>query len=247
MKVLILAGGYGTRLAAIAKNTAKPLLKVGNKSIIDHTLDHLEKLSPKEVIVVTNDKFFKDFERWAAVHPLAKRFKIRVVNDGTKTNEERLGSIGDINFVINNVNLDDDLLVVGGDNIFDFNIDAYVAVAQKRAGQVTVGVYDIKKKEEATIFGVLELNKDKKVVSFEEKPAQPKSSLISMCLYYLPKKTLGLIGDYLVQSGKSDRAGDYIIWLIKKAEVYGFEFSGRWFDIGSIESYNEAQQAYANK
>jgi glucose-1-phosphate thymidylyltransferase len=245
MKALILAAGYGTRLRAIAKNKAKALLKVGGQSIIDHILDHLRSLAQlNEVMVVTNAKYFVDFSHWAEIHSASESFKITVVNDRTTSNEDRLGSIGDIDYVLRYLSVDDDLLVVGGDNLFNFDIDAFAAFASQKSDHVSMGVFDIRDKSQAGKFGVVELGQDKRIISFEEKPRKPKSSLIAMCFYYFPKKSLGLIEKYLVQSGKSDRSGDYIIWLMGRSEVYGYEFSGKWFDIGSVESYNEAQCAF---
>ncbi|HLF18109.1 MAG TPA: nucleotidyltransferase family protein [Candidatus Omnitrophota bacterium] len=245
MKVLILAAGYGTRLYSLVKDTAKTLLDINGKPIIDHIVEHLRDLPDiKEILVITNDKFYQQIKRWSQGYS-SQDVKVTVINDGTKSNEDRLGSIGDINFVLKNMKVADDLLVIGGDNLFNFNLDQFARFAQSRPKDVTIGVFDIKDKSQANKFGVVELGKDGKVASFEEKPAKPKSSLIAMCFYYLPKKTLGLIADYLVQSGKSDRAGDYVIWLKSTHDVYGFQFSGKWYDIGSIESYHEAQQAFS--
>ena len=247
MKVLILAAGYGTRLYPLVKDTAKALLDISGKPIIDHIVEHLGVLSDiEEILVVTNNKFYRQIQSWSQ-RTVSRGVKVSVVNDGTQSNEDRLGSIGDINFVLKHADVIGDLLVIGGDNLFNFNIDQFVRFAQSKTKDVTIGVFDIKDKSQANKFGVVELGKDGRVVSFEEKPAQPKSSLIAMCFYYLPKKTLGLIADYLVQSGKSDRAGDYIIWLKSNHDVYGFQFSGKWYDIGSIESYHEAQQAFSSK
>lgn len=248
MKLLILAAGYGTRLYPLVQNTAKALLKVGEKPIIDHILDHVADLPGlNEVIVVTNAKFHQDFKRWAKEKKKSVPYAVSVVNDQTTSNEDRLGSIGDIDYVLKNTTVGDDLLVVGGDNLFNFNIDEFVAVARSKKNSVTIGVYDIKDRSQAHQFGIVELASNGRIATFEEKPAKPKSSLVAMCLYFFPKKTLGLIRDYLIQSGKSDRAGDYIIWLLKNHDVYGFNFTGKWFDIGSVESYKEAQQAFANQ
>jgi len=245
VKLLILAAGYGTRLADIAKDTSKAMLKIGQKSIIEHILDHVNSLSQlNELLVVTNNKYFSDYQNWADKIRESLPFDVSIINDKTTSNEDRLGSIGDIDYVLKHVEINDDLLVVGGDNLFNFNIDEFVAVSESKKENVTIGLFDINDMSQATKFGIVELGNDGLIASFEEKPQNPRSSLVAMCLYYLPKKTLGFIGEYLVQSGKSDRAGDYIIWLLKNYDVYGFNFKGKWFDIGSIESYNEAQEAF---
>ncbi|MFH1359924.1 MAG: nucleotidyltransferase family protein [Candidatus Omnitrophota bacterium] len=241
MKVLILAGGYGTRLYPLITDTAKALLKVKNKPIIDYLLDKIADLPElDEVIVVTNDKFYQDFCVWAKQHTNLP-CRIDIINDQTKTNEDRLGSIGDIRYVLKEKKIRDHLMVVGGDNIFDFNIDVYVEFAKMNVPRVTVGLFDIQNIKEAHKFGVVELNQDKKVISFEEKPKRPKSSLIAMCLYYFPQESLDLIERYLKESKKSDAAGGYIQWLRTQEDVYGFVFDGKWYDIGSIEAYHEAQ------
>ncbi len=244
MKVLILAAGYGTRLKELGENTPKALLPISGKPLINFILKTIEKLPGlNEVFVVTNDKFAGHFEKWSKEQKWLP-YKITVVNDGTKTPETRLGSIGDIDFVLKQKKVQDDLLVVGGDNLFDFNIEEYIRFASKKNDCVSLGLYDIKDLSEAKLFGVVALDGSGKVTSFEEKPQQPKSTLIAMCFYYLPKSTLGLVADYLKDVGKSDTAGDYIRWLHKKTHVYGFQFSGKWYDIGSIEAYHEAQKAF---
>ena len=244
MKVLILAAGYGTRLYPLVKDTPKALLEINNKSLLDYIFDRIKNIEGlNEVFLVTNDKFASAFEQWSK-HQKSISCPITIVNDGTKTPEDRLGSIGDIDFVLKHAKVGDDLLVIGSDNIFDFNIDDYVRFARERAPSITVGLYDIGDKSGATQFGVVELGEGGKIASFEEKPEHPKSSLVAMCFYYLPARSLGLIGEYLSQSQKSDKAGDYISWLCGKNNVYGFNFAGKWYDIGSIEAYKEAQEKF---
>ncbi len=246
MKILILAGGYGTRLYPLIKDEPKALLRVNDQALIDYVMN---KLSPLEnlnqVMVVTNQKFVGHFEKWKETH---KDFpaEIVIVNDGTQTPDDRLGSIGDINFVLENVDVDDDLAVIGSDNLFDEGLEGFVKLSQSKSPQVTMGVYDLGGMEEASKYGVVALDDDQKIDSFEEKPESPKSSLIAMCLYYFPKESLGLIDQYLKETGTSDTAGDYIKWLCRNNSVYGFKFTGKWYDIGSIESYEKAQKDFGN-
>ena len=244
MKVLILAAGYGTRLYPLIKDTPKALLPINNKPLVNYILDRIGSISGlKEVILVTNAKFYSSFQQWAReqsgfVCPIA------VINDRTQAPEDRLGSIGDIDFVLRQTKVDDDLLVVGSDNLFDYNVEDYVSFAQQKSPSVTVGLYDVRNLQEAKKYGVAAVGRDSKIISFEEKPDRPRSSLVAMCFYFMPKGSLGLIGQYLSESDKSDKAGDYICWLHRKNRVYGFQFTGRWYDIGSIEAYKEAQMNF---
>ncbi len=247
MKILILAAGYGTRLYPLIKDTPKSLLPIHGKPLINFILDKVQDLKGwDEIIVVTNNKFFNHFQEWAKKQPRLAN-KIRVVNDETNSPEDRLGSVGDIEFVLKKEKIKDDLLVVGGDNLFDYELETYLSFAQKKSPFATIGVFDIKNIEEAKKFGVVTLNREQKVTAFEEKPSTPKSSLIAMCFYYFPKESLNFLAQYIQLFKKADKAGDYIHWLSQQTNVYGFQFEGKWYDIGSIESYQEAQKAFSVK
>lgn len=247
MKVLILAAGYGTRLYPLIKNTAKPLLPVAGRPLIDYLLDEIRDVPDlKEVLVVTNKKFCADFETWAG-EKKNPHVGIRVINDGTTSPEDRLGAVGDIHFVLKNNPVSDDLLVIGGDNLFDFDLAAYIRFAQENRPAVTIGVYDIGDLKDARKFGVVNVDDKGKVVAFTEKPDNPTSSLIAMCFYYFPQASLPLLSDYIQQSNKTDKAGDYIHWLTERSTVFGFQFKGKWYDIGSIETYQEAQERFKKK
>jgi len=246
MKALILAAGYGTRLASVIKDIPKPLIAVGNRPLIDYVVDRLLYIkSLSEIVVVSNNKFTPHFQQWAASSG-QKKCPIRIVNDGTNTPQERLGSVGDIRFVWQKENSLQDWLIVGGDNLFDGDLPRFIDFAISKSPAVTIGVYDIKESQAAAKFGVLALDANQRVISFQEKPKNPVSSLITMCLYYFPKETLGYIGEYLSESKAADAAGSYIQWLSNKKNVYGFQFFGKWYDIGSIESLEEAR-AHFNK
>ncbi len=242
MKVLILAAGYGTRLAAVAKDMPKPLIPINGRPLIDYVVDKIAKIPGlSEVVVVSNNKFTGHFQQWGKTR---QDVRVRVVNDGTNTPEERLGSVGDINFVWVREAVLDDWLIVGGDNLFDQDLGVFMLTAVAKAPAITIGVYDIKDIAGATKFGVVGLDANNKVVEFQEKPAQPVSSLITMCLYYFPKVTLAYLPEYLSQSKALDAAGSYIQWLSQKKTVYGFNFQGKWYDIGSVQDLEEAQKNF---
>ena len=146
-----------------------------------------------------------------------------------------------MNYVWSKEKLADDWLIIGGDNLFDQGLDAFMSFAVSKAPSVTIGLYDIGDIKAAVKFGVCSLDKNGKVTSFQEKPEHPATSKIAMCLYYFPKETLGYIEEYRKESNTLDAAGSYIKWLSEKKNVYGFQFSGKWYDIGSIESLEEAR------
>jgi len=242
MKALILAAGYGTRLASVAKDTPKPLIPVGERPLLDYVVDKLQSIkSLTEIVVVSNNKFTSHFQQWASTR---KGVHIRVVNDGTNTPEERLGSVGDIRYVWQREASLDDWLIIGGDNLFDQDLSFFMEFAINKGSAITIGVYDIKDIEAASKFGVVGLDQAKKVNCFQEKPKEPVSSLVAMCVYYFPKQTLVYLEEYLSVSKAVDAAGSYIQWLSEKKNVYGFQFSGKWYDIGSIESLEEARAHY---
>lgn len=242
MKVLILAAGYGTRLASVAKDTPKPLIPINGRPLIDHILFALKGLHElTEVVVVSNNKFYSQFSAWAQTHT---DVNLRILNDGTNVPEERLGSVGTINFAWGKEEVLSDWLVIGGDNLFDQNLKDFMGFAQAKSPAVTIGAYDIHDKQAANKFGVISLNNDAKVVSFEEKPVNPRSSLITMCLYYFPKSSIGYMKEYVALSKALDAAGSYIKWLAENKDVYGFKFTGKWYDIGSVEALQEAQKNF---
>lgn len=245
MKTLILAAGYGTRLYPLTKNKPKPLLPVAKKPIIDYILDKLNEVSElKAIIVISNNKFFSKFKTWAkATEKKFNKFSIKILNDGSNTPEDRLGAIGDIIFSLKKEKIKEDILIVGGDNIFDFNLKNFVLFAKQKRPQVSIGLYDIEDIKKASRFGIVRINKSKRLVSFEEKPRSPKSSLVAICLYYFPKESLRYIFDYIEDKQNTDAPGQYIRWLYKKRSVYGFAFKGIWHDIGHLDYYNRIKDS----
>ncbi len=241
IRVLLLAAGYATRLYPLTENTPKPLLKVGEKTIINHILSKLEKVEDvKEVYVVTNDKFYSTFTDWNK--SLRSPFKLKVLNDGTKSNEDRLGAVGDIHFVVEQENIKDDLLVIAGDNLFGFSLLDFVSFFQNKNSSV-VAFHDLKDKQKVKGKYGVGIMRGSKVVDFEEKPMEPKSSLASTACYLFKKHDLLHI-ENLVKTGKVDAPGNLVKHLAEKSEVHGFVFDEHWFDVGTFESLEEAQKVY---
>ena len=242
MKVLILAAGYATRLYPLTLNKPKPLLEVGGMPIVDHILRIVE--GSKEltgVLVVTNNKFHKNFNEWKDgvkfPHP------IEVINDGTLSNDDRLGAIGDMNLALQKANIDEDLMVIAGDNLFDFELDGFVKFAKSHDG-ATVGLCDVRERELAKKYGIVKLDDKGKVTLFVEKPADPPSMLAAMCIYYFSKENLHLISDYIATGKKQDAPGNLMAWLAGEGRLYGFKIDGRWFDIGDKASLEKAEKEF---
>lgn len=241
MIVLILAAGYATRLYPLTLNTPKPLLKIGKKSILEHILEKVSHVPDvKKCFIVTNQKFFNAFKE-------VSKFGIKVVNDETTSNENRLGAIRDIEFVIKRYNIQDELLVIGGDNLFEFSLKDFVDFAKVHKTDASLALFDIKNKEKAKQYGVVHIDSSKRVIAFEEKPQRPESTLIATCIYYFPSEKLGLISDYIASGQRVDAPGNYIKWLSENHKVYGFVFKEDWYDIGDIKSLRAADRKYKEK
>ncbi|MEI8011742.1 MAG: nucleotidyltransferase family protein [Candidatus Omnitrophota bacterium] len=243
---MILAGGYGTRLYPVVKDIPKALLEVCGKTLIDHVLEKFQGVAElDEACVVTNDKFADMLQGWAD-QKAGLPFSVRVINDGTRSPQERLGAIGDILFVFDQEQAPVDWLVAGSDNLFDAGVSDFIRRAKAQSAHASVGVYDIRDRKAASMYGVLDLAPDGKIVSLEEKPKDPRTSLISMCLYYFPQKMQVMIRQYVQETGATDTTGGFLQWLYQKSSVYGFKFDGKWYDIGSLESFEHAQKSYRN-
>jgi len=244
VKALILAAGYATRLYPLTKEYPKPLLEVKGKAIIDYIIDKLEAVSAiDEIFVVTNHKFAGVFRAWLKAKKPQK--KITLVDDLTRDNRDRLGAIGDINFAVEDQGIDEDLLVLGGDNLFSGDLEQFLIFARKQAPAASMGVYRLRRKKEASRYGVVKLDRRKRIVGLAEKPRSPQSALVAMCLYYLPASSLRLIQEYMRVKRKTDTTGGYISWLKNRVAVYGYVFGGTWFDIGDFKYLNAAKEKFA--
>ncbi|MEI6631374.1 MAG: nucleotidyltransferase family protein [bacterium] len=244
MKALILAAGYATRLYPLTKEYPKPLLKVKDKPIIDYIVEKLDRIARiDEIIVITNSKFISSFRKWKLGSSARKR--LTLIDDLTRDEKSRRGAIGDLYFAVNKKRVKDDLLVIGGDNIFDGNLDRFLFFSRSKAGSPVIGAYDIKDIRQAKNYGVIKLDKQSRVLDFKEKPKKPKTALVAMCLYYFPKEKLGLVKEYMKNKKKeNDATGLYIDWLRRRVQVFGFVFKGRWYDIGNHRFYHQAKEAF---
>lgn len=246
MKAIILAAGYATRLYPLTMNTPKPLLTVGKKKMVEHIIHKLEEMeSLDEIHIVTNDKFYNNFVEWRRDFP--STINIFVHNDGTKTNEDRLGAIGDVHYVIENGKIDDDVIIVGGDNLFDFSLMGMYSLFNAKKGPV-VAARDLGDPAKlAKKFGTMEIDGSNKVISFEEKPEKPKSSLAATCVYMYTKDDVQELENHIKNVGMPDNTGDFVKHLMTVKDVFAYPFEEHWYDIGSHEQLEEANQLFKNR
>ena len=268
MKVLILAAGYGTRLYPLTKQKPKALLLVKDKPILEYILDKLPLPAAgrqEEIFIISNKKFFPQFQEWFKKWTSPQKDKIKLLHNDSTSPENRLGAVKDIDFVIQKKKIKDDLLVIGADNLFSFSLQPFLKFAQKKKPANSIVAYKIKDEKSLKKFGVIELNRQNKIIDFQEKPrlrqgfplrqgfggqvggqaSSPKRCLISTCIYFFPAAKTHLINQYLKQGKNSaDRSGTYIRWLVQNDGVYGFIARGRWLDIGSIDEYSFVSHAF---
>ncbi len=244
MKAVILAAGYATRLYPLTQDTPKCLLRVGSGTILDSLCRKLESV-PKidEILIVTNAKFFGQLDAWKDRSHL--RCPVRVLNDGTTSNQTRLGAIGDFDFLIRECRLRTDVLMLASDNIFESGLEAFVEFCETKQSSISVGLYDIGDPQRASRkFGVLEMDATGKITGMEEKPQHPRSSLIGMGIYFFPRNMLRTVAEYLGQKEAQDAPGYYLQWLYRRVPIFGFLFKGLWYDIGDLKALEEARKLF---
>ena len=229
MKALILAAGYATRLRPLTDSIAKPLLPVGGRPMVDWILDRIGETSADEIHLVTNARFAPDFERWAADKD------VLIHNDGTTSNDDRLGAIGDIDFV----GIDDDLLVIASDNLFDYSLADYEAYWRGKGGSC-IAVHDVGDVELAKKYGIVDVDEDDRVTNFVEKPENPPTTLCATATYLYGRDDVARVKTYLAEGNPPDQPGNYVAWLHERAPVYAYRFPGEWYDIGDHAQLLEA-------
>lgn len=240
MKCLILAAGYATRLYPLTENYPKPLLVVGEKTILDWLVDDIDTLGlVDEYIVISNHKYAEHFEKWAK----GKQQKITVVDDGTSTNETRLGAVKDIQFAIDKLNLDDDMLVIAGDNVLDFSLTKFIKYALEKKTTCVMRYFeeDVNRLRKT---GVAAVDEDDRVISLEEKPAVPKSNWGTPPFYFYTRKDASFVREGIEAGCGTDAPGSYIAWLSTKVPVHSMLMPGSRYDIGTMESYKKVQETY---
>jgi glucose-1-phosphate thymidylyltransferase len=246
MDVIILAAGYATRLYPLTLDKAKPLIEVAGKPMIEWVLDNLANVPGLGTIyVVTNDKFASDFQAWADRYQLRQsQLAFKIINDGSKSDADKLGAIGDINFVITRENLSkSDLLIVAGDNLFSESLAGFVEYAKKT--EATVAVYDVGDLEKIKKYSNITIDSDGVIMRFEEKPEKPQNTLAAIALYYYSREIIPLVTTYLAAGSNPDQPGRFVQWLYTRKPVKTFLIKGKWLDIGSKETVEEANGIFA--
>jgi glucose-1-phosphate thymidylyltransferase len=229
LKALILAAGYATRLRPLTDTVPKQLLPVGGRPMVDWILDKVRETDCDEIHLVTNHRFAAAFERWAPDD-------VRIHDDGTTSNEDRLGAVGDIDFV----GIDDDLLAIAGDNLFQFSLRDYEEFWRTKNGGSCVAVHDVGDRELAKKYGVIDVGPDDRITSFVEKPSDPASTFIATATYIFSRAHVGLVSTYLTDGNPPDQPGNFVAWLQARERVYAYRFPGEWWDIGDHAQLLEA-------
>lgn len=240
MKCLILAAGYATRLYPLTENFPKPLLAVGEKTILDWLVDDIDTSNAvDEYIVISNHKYATHFEDWARTKPQ----NITVVDDGTSTNESRLGAVMDIRFAIEKLSLDCDMLVIAGDNVLDFSLTEFISYAKAKRASCIMRYYEPDGKK-LLKCGVVTVDGNDKILSMTEKSPTPATHWCCPPFYYYTKADARLVQRGIDAGCGTDAPGSYIAWLCKQTDVYAMEMPGKRYDIGNLESYEKVKSEY---
>ncbi|HEX2036156.1 MAG TPA: nucleotidyltransferase family protein [Chloroflexota bacterium] len=232
MKAIVLAAGYATRLRPLTDTIAKPLLPLADQPLIDYVCDKIDQVEEVDGLhLVTNARFAADFRRWSETR--RGRLTPVVHDDGTTSNDDRLGAIGDLRFTIEHGGLaGHDLLVAAGDNLFDFSLADYTAFWRSKGDGSCIALYECPDPRLVSQYSVVELGENDRVVSFVEKPREPKSNLVGIATYLYAADHAALIPTYLKEGNSPDAPGNLVAWLHRRVPVYGYRFKGEWVDIG---------------
>lgn len=240
MKCMILAAGYATRLYPLTENFPKPLLTVGDRTILDWLIDDIDTLSAvDEYVVISNHRFAAHFEAWAK----QKTQKITVVDDGTSTNDTRLGAVKDIQFAIEALGIDDDMLVIAGDNLLDFSLTTFIRYAKAKGTSCIMRYYE-PSDEKLLKCGVVTVDENDKILEMTEKSPTPATHWCCPPFYYYTKEDAKLVEKGIVAGCGTDAPGSYIAWLCKETVVHAMEMPGKRYDIGNLASYEKVKEEY---
>ena len=238
---ILLAAGYATRLYPLTKDRPKALLPLGQGVILDAVLALLDGVPDlRRRLLVTNHRFAGQFRAWQE----ARGLEVTIIDDGTQTNETRLGAIRDLELARIQGGAEGDLLVIGTDNLFSWSMADFVSRARGHRPHPSVALWEAPSKDSARQYGIVTLDETSRITTFLEKPARPPSTAVALCVYYLPEAMLGRIRQFLDGGGNADAPGYFIEWLVRQEATYGVPMGGTWFDIGSHEAYEAVLKAW---
>ena len=238
MTGIILAAGYATRMYPLTLNFPKPLLEVGGKKIIDHLLEDGERSGVERFVVVSNHKFISLFREWAE-----GKDNVMVLDDGSVDNEHRIGAVKDIEFAIEKAGINDDTLILAGDNVLDFSLSSFIEYGKKK-GTSCIMRHRETDKARLRKTGVVVIDQSDLVLSMEEKPKEPKSEWAVPPFYYYVKEDLPLIKEGIENGCGTDAPGSFVSYLAERRPVHAFLMPGKRFDVGSIEGYEKIRKEY---
>lgn len=245
MKVVVLAAGYATRLYPLTLTQPKPLIPVAGKPMVEYVLDNLAPVQGIDhIYIVTNAKFAGNFQRWAASYKGGSATPVTVVDDGSTDDTNKLGAIGDLLHVLNREKLQDDVIVVAGDNLFSEPLRNFGEFCRSKNAPV-IGVYDVGSVDAVKKYSSISIDASGRITEFIEKPENPQSTLTGIALYFYPKSALPLIQQYAAEGNNPDQPGRLMQWLHTRTAVYSWPVPGIWYDIGSKETLQEANRIFA--
>ena len=244
MVCVILAAGYATRLYPLTEHFPKPLLEVGGKPILDWLIEDLEESGEiREYVIISNHKFAAQFSDWAADRKEKRGWNIAVVDDGTETNETRLGAVKDIQFAMERLGLDDDLLVLAGDNLLDFSLGSFLSYIKEKQASCVMRYFE-PSEEKLKKCGVLSIREDDRILSMVEKPENPPSHWCCTPFYFYAREDAKRVAEGIAAGCGTDAPGSFIAWLCQQSPVYAMEMPGSRYDIGNLESYEKVKLEY---
>ncbi|NLW12862.1 MAG: nucleotidyltransferase family protein [Clostridiaceae bacterium] len=246
MKGILLAAGYATRLYPLTKDRPKALLPVGGRPILDYIVDEMNTIPElDQIVVISNHRFAAQMQDWAHTRngQQAPDKQIIVVDDMTTSDDDKLGAIGDISFCIDELGIDDDVVIIAGDNLFTYKLaDAWEAFRQRDSDMILI--QDLPPNEDPRRFAIVSTDENGYVTDMVEKPKEPLSRLAAYATYFYKRETLPLIREYLISGNKPDAPGNFPAWLHKRQPVYAYEFQGVCIDIGTPESYEDVRTTF---
>jgi len=244
VRAIVLSAGYATRLYPLTENFPKQLLPLNNKPLLEYIIDKVSEIpSLSEIVIVSNNKFFNHFHEWR--NQYQTDISIRILNDGSTSNENRLGALKDLLFAIESENINENILVIAGDNLIEFSLKNFYNKF-KEFDKNLIAVYDIEDIEKVRGRHGVAVLQGNQVIDFQEKPLEPRSTMKSICCYFFKPDIKGLLGEYL-EEGNPDATGFFLEWLVKRVPVFAYQFNEKVYDIGNLESYKEADRVFSGK